>query len=715
MAGTLIGRLMVGLGLDSSGLDTGTKKATKKLSFLQRQTKAVSSGIVRSMGAMGAAFAIGSVVTNTARTVSNFDQKVANLAATSGKARSQMGSLVDNAKNVGAVSAFSASQVLDLQTELAKLGNSEKEIISMTKSVGDFSLAVGATAADAAILAGGVLKSFGKNASETESVVSSLAVATTKSALDFNKLNTALPLVGTAADQSGVSLERTVSLLGVLSDRNIDASTSGTALRNIFLDLKDKGLTYEEAMAQINGSTDKLNEANKLFGKRGAVVATVLAESSNQADILEKSITGVDGALKKMTDERLNTLQGQLTLLSSAWEGFILSVENGDGVISSAFKNIVGAFSGVITGLTGLNKGASFDQFLILTYGTDTERQAVLNDLKEAKQIQEDIASGARNQSGGYRAQRGGGLGGLRNKQVGDSGLNEEIKKLGNDTKKAIEPIKTLSQEISEHEAKILTLSEAYIKGGSSNESFTEKIKGHQAEIFKLNGDLANSIALVKELNSPYTRTSITSPTSLTTPDSGGVSGAPEQIKISNEYIQSSKEYTEGLTTANYGLAESYTELGNAMGNALASGANSFGEFASTALKSIQQVIAAELQRFVATSIANSAIGSGPFGWLIAPVVGGLAAGIFNTAINSLTVPKLADGGVITGPTFAMLGEYPGASTNPEIAAPESKLRDIFSGELRKNGSNGRMFSVTKGSDIYTSQDRYNYRLTRTG
>lgn len=41
-------------------------------------------------------------------------------------------------------------------------------------------------------------------------------------------------------------------------------------------------------------------------------------------------------------------------------------------------------------------------------------------------------------------------------------------------------------------------------------------------------------------------------------------------------------------------------------------------------------------------------------------------------------VPKLASGGVIKQPTLAMMGEYAGASSNPEIVAPQSMLYDLM-------------------------------------
>lgn len=46
--------------------------------------------------------------------------------------------------------------------------------------------------------------------------------------------------------------------------------------------------------------------------------------------------------------------------------------------------------------------------------------------------------------------------------------------------------------------------------------------------------------------------------------------------------------------------------------------------------------------------------------------------------LSGVSIPKFASGGVITKPTVAMVGEYSGASRNPEIITPESLLRGII-------------------------------------
>ena len=62
------------------------------------------------------------------------------------------------------------------------------------------------------------------------------------------------------------------------------------------------------------------------------------------------------------------------------------------------------------------------------------------------------------------------------------------------------------------------------------------------------------------------------------------------------------------------------------------------------------------------------------------PKIGGRTFG-FN-------IPYLAKGGIIDSPTIAMMGEYVGARSNPEIVAPQSMIREIISEE------NGEMVSA---------------------
>ena len=59
----------------------------------------------------------------------------------------------------------------------------------------------------------------------------------------------------------------------------------------------------------------------------------------------------------------------------------------------------------------------------------------------------------------------------------------------------------------------------------------------------------------------------------------------------------------------------------------------------------------------------------------------GIAMGFTTAMLAAVTaagIPMLADGGVASGPTLAMVGEYAGANSNPEVIAPLDKLRGLL-------------------------------------
>jgi hypothetical protein len=166
---------------------------------------------------------------------------------------------------------------------------------------------------------------------ETQRVVDVMAKSFTSSSLDMEKFSTALSVVAPVAKSAGRSIEETTAMIGTLTDRGVDASTAGTGLRNVFLELAKSGMTFDEAMNLIQTSTDKNATSLELFGKRGAVIGTILAESGDSVAALTEKLNDAGGAAQKMADEQLNTLGGALDLLNSAWQGFILGTDESIG------------------------------------------------------------------------------------------------------------------------------------------------------------------------------------------------------------------------------------------------------------------------------------------------------------------------------------------------------------------------------------------------
>ena len=72
-------------------------------------------------------------------------------------------------------------------------------------------------------------------------------------------------------------------------------------------------------------------------------------------------------------------------------------------------------------------------------------------------------------------------------------------------------------------------------------------------------------------------------------------------------------------------------------------------------------------------------------------------------AMDALGV-HFAKGGVVSGPTFGLMGEYPSAASNPEIIAPQSIMRDTVLSALAESGAGGSVTVNVQGS-VITERD----------
>ena len=305
----------------------------------------LKTSILNVAGAFGVFFGaaqIGRAIKDSVKIINDFETSLTNLANVLGTTREGIPELINQAQELGATSAFSASQVVELQEAYARLGFSQQQIIDLTPGTINGAIALRASADETANLVGAVVNSFDElAATDATMIIDQMTAATQNSALNFEKLNSALPNVAGAANAAGVSFNQTVALLGKLSDAGIDASKSGTALKNIFITAAKEGKTYDQILEDIATSGDKLTGAVDKVGKISAVSATILSNSIEKTGELNEKILDSAGTSEKVAEESLKTVEGQLGMLSSAWEGFILSIDNGNGVISTLIKGVL--------------------------------------------------------------------------------------------------------------------------------------------------------------------------------------------------------------------------------------------------------------------------------------------------------------------------------------------------------------------------------------
>ena len=338
----------------------GSLNAVKR--FDQKVTRSFKK--MGSMAQLGLGVGVGMFFTDAIGKISGYEQSLADLSAVMNTSRKNQNLLSKDAQRLGSNTAKSAIEVVGLQEAYARLGFTTPEILNMTEGTIAGSIAMNAELAQTAELTGAVVKTFDNFSSiDAPDILDKMTLATQKSALNFAKLETALPIVGGASNAAGISFERTLAILGKLSDAGIDASSSATALRNIFLESAKNGDNYEQVLERISKNQNKLTAANDKFGKRAAVSSTILAgklkETANLTELLSNK-TEVLGASNKAASTRLNTFKGDVTLLKSAYEGLLLGINDGTGalgifrtIIQFVTKNIK-TIAIVIAGLIGL-------------------------------------------------------------------------------------------------------------------------------------------------------------------------------------------------------------------------------------------------------------------------------------------------------------------------------------------------------------------------
>lgn len=309
-----------------------------------------------------------------AQSIVDFEAANSKLAAILGTTSKNIKDLTTDAQRLGAATKYTASQATALQIELAKLGFSKNEILQSTEGILKFAQATGAELPEAAALAGAALRMFNADTSETERYVSAMAVATTKSALSFSYLQTAMPIVGPVAKAFNFQIEDTLALLGKLADSGFDASMAATALRNIFLNLADSnGLLAKslggavKTLPELVNGLKKLKEQGvdlnttlELTDKRSVAQFNTLLTNIDALIPLREQITGVEEELGNMANTMGDNVQGAILGLSSAWEAFMLSFMESTGPA----KNVINFFARGI--------------------------RNIANDLKNTEQLQDD-------------------------------------------------------------------------------------------------------------------------------------------------------------------------------------------------------------------------------------------------------------------------------------------------------------------------------------
>jgi len=764
-----LGDLIVAIGGNTRDLDKALGKSMNKIKSFGKNTKRLGKDLTRSLTAPLAG--LGAMAVKTA---ADFEFSMAKVAAVSGFTGDELKRLEGQAKKLGGSTSKSASDVAGLQLELAKLGNSASQIEDMTESVLSLSIAFDTDLSQTASVVGATLNQFGLDASESGRVADNMATLFGSSALDLEKFDVAMRTVGPTASALGVSLEDTGSALGILANAGLDASTSGTALTKAFTTLVQNGTPANEVLGKLTDGNLSVAEGFEIFGDRAGKIIPLLQGTTGELSALtQKQIENTGAAIearKKLED----TAQGGFDALRSAVESagisigqallptikkltkFVTDVASAIGHMDAKFVStaatiaavvaaigpllmvlpmivqglmmivspaglIIAALIAIVTAVYNFSEEvskpiAAVANYFISLYNEVTFVRAIIGALKGVVQTVFDFFGFAIDSVIAAFKDLGAIIKAIFE---GDFSAIPGLVKdaFQNAADRAIEFGKKAGENINEGITNELERDPLELVSPESVQNAIDTMGGLKTHIDEMmsGGGGGGPVATTRAATTPQVSGMLANLNGMSADRGPQVSGLLSDLarqsfeenlkraeKAHEEKLEKMRERQEKFNDAVVNMAGTIQSQFSNLFTGLLNGTQTFGEF----MKQILTDLLIKLASMVAAFVLITALTGG------AGVGAGTKIGTFGEFLKGgFGLTGFAEGGIVSGPTAALVGEYSGASTNPEVIAPLDKLRSMLQGV---GGGNVTVTGRLSGSDILLSSERSGLDRTRT-
>lgn len=318
----------------------------------------------------------------------DYEQGLNIFKSVSGATAQQMAMVAAKARELGqdaSLPGVSARDAANAMTELSKAGLSVNDTLAASKGVMSLAKAGQIDVADAATIAAQALNAFKLKGSDAGKVADVLANGANASATDIRGLSLGLQQSAAVASQFGVSLEDTVTTLGLFANRGMQGSDAGTSLKTMLISLANPSKKASELMRtlginaydasgkfvgmrqlaqNLQNGLKGLSEEQKqqalatIFGTDAFRAAAFLADSAGKSyDDMSKAV-GRSGAAMDLAKAQNSGFNGALDNLKSTLEtvgtdiGMKLLPPLTKIIKELANSGIIEAFGAALTALT---------------------------------------------------------------------------------------------------------------------------------------------------------------------------------------------------------------------------------------------------------------------------------------------------------------------------------------------------------------------------
>ena len=278
----------------------------------------------------------------------DFEETMSTVEALSQSNTREMAELSEQAKELGASTKFTAKEAGDAMGYMAMAGWDATDMLNGMDGVLQLAAASGEDLAMVSDIVTDSLSAFGLTAADTAHFSDVLAAAATNSNTNVSIMGETFKMSASVAGALGYSIEDVSVAMGLMANSGVKGSIAGTALRNTFNGLlegvtltgaafgeyeysavradgtmKDFGSTIDELRGYFDQMTEaeRVNNAITIAGQRGynGLLAILNATDEDYAS-LSNSINNCTGAAQRMAAVKLDNMNGQLTLMNSAWD-----------------------------------------------------------------------------------------------------------------------------------------------------------------------------------------------------------------------------------------------------------------------------------------------------------------------------------------------------------------------------------------------------------
>lgn len=692
MASDAIVRLL----LNISDFDKNIKKAKGEIGTFEKGITAMAGKIGSALSGFAAFAGISVAIGDAVKASMEFEKSLSSLRSLTGVTAQELTFFKDEAIRLGSSTTQTASQVVDafklIGSQMPELLKNKEALSSVTESAIVLAEAAEIDVPDAAKALTGALNQMGASSSQASEYINILAAASQQGSADIPYLNRAIENAGGAASSVGIQFNELVAAIEAIAPKITDAGSAGTNLRNIFLtlesstemNLRPSVVGLSNALENLSAKQLDATELTKMFGKESVTAALALVSEKDKFMELASGITDTNTALEQ---QRINNdnLAGSVAALQSAWEGFILTMNDSSGTLKTVvdyLTKIVEGARAAFSSLQALDEESyksgqkafrtekvqnAIDDINELEKGgmsrkdaLDWEESLVKNlykraeSLEEKKQAYEEAMSmydetGDSRDKQAYEQSKEVYMLARNEKQIRDEildyiekerqkleGVNNVQKSLNKETatgaKKKEKPTELqLASFNAEKEAKGL------------HNALRKKIEsGEKIKIVPIEVDL-DKIDIVDKIQDP----------------------------LKDSQIKKAEEYTKTIQGIGYAM-EGVNSIAQASGNQTVG-------FITETFSSIAQMIISLNSLAVANGVANAAALPFPANLAAIATVVSTIAGIFSS------LPKFADGGIIGGSSFF----------------GDKMIARVNSGEMILNQSQqGRLFQMINSGNL---------------